>query len=103
MLWTDNMLIPKGAQHKYTAELMIDWVYDPKIAAPIAAYIQYVSPVKGTKEVLAASKDPATAALAKDPLMFPDAATLSHLHIFRAVTEAEEKTLNDAFTKVEGQ
>ncbi len=101
MLWTDNMLIPKGAQNKYTAELMIDWVYDPKIAAEIAAYVQYVSPVKGTKEVLAASPD--TAALSKDPLMFPDAATLANLHIFRAVTEAEEKTLNDDFTKVEGQ
>jgi len=103
MLWTDNMLIPKGAQHKYTAELMIDWVYDPTIAAQIAAYVEYVTPVKGAQAVLAASKDPATAALAKEPLMFPDAATLSNLHIFRALTEAEEKTLNDAFTKVEGQ
>ena len=28
MIWTDNMLIPKGAENKYTAELMIDWVYD---------------------------------------------------------------------------
>jgi len=26
MLWTDNMLIPKGAQHKYTAELMNIWI-----------------------------------------------------------------------------
>ena len=30
MLWTDNMLIPKGAANKYTAELMIDFVYDPR-------------------------------------------------------------------------
>ena len=43
MLWTDNMLIPKGAQHKYTAELMIDFVYDPAIAAQIAAYVNYVT------------------------------------------------------------
>jgi spermidine/putrescine transport system substrate-binding protein len=35
------MLIPKGAQHKYTAELMIDFVYDPAIAAQIAAYVNY--------------------------------------------------------------
>ena len=53
MLWTDNMLIPKGAQHKYTAELMIDFVYDPAIAAQIAAYVNYVTPVKGAKEELA--------------------------------------------------
>ena len=36
MIWTDNMLIPKGAVNKYTAELMMDYVYDPKIAAQIA-------------------------------------------------------------------
>ena len=34
MLWTDNMLIPKGAAHKYTAELMIDFVYDPRDRRP---------------------------------------------------------------------
>jgi spermidine/putrescine transport system substrate-binding protein len=102
MLWTDNMLIPKGAQHKYTAELMIDWVYDPTIAAQIAAYVQYVSPVKGTKEAIAASSDPAVAVLADNPLMFPNDATLAKLHIFRALTEAEETALNDAYSTVMG-
>ena len=28
MIWTDNMLIPKGAANKYTAELMMNCVYD---------------------------------------------------------------------------
>ncbi len=101
-LWTDNMLIPKGAQHKYTAELMIDWVYDPAIAAQIAAYVQYVSPVSGAKEALAANSDPAVAALAANPLMFPDDATLAKLSIFRALSEDEEKSLNDQFSTVMG-
>ena len=47
MIWTDNMVIPKGAANKYTAELMIDFVYDPKIAAQIEDYVYYVWPVKG--------------------------------------------------------
>ncbi len=102
MIWTDNMLIPKGAQHKYTAELMIDWVYDPRIAAQIAAYVQYVSPVKGAKEAIAANSDPAVADLAKNPLMFPDDATLAELHIFKALTEAEETSFNDQFSTVMG-
>ena len=101
-LWTDNMQIPKGAQHKYTAELMIDWVYDPKIAAQIAAYVQYVSPVAGAKEALAANSDPAVAALANDPLMFPDDATLQTVHIFMALTEEQETYMNDQFSKVMG-
>jgi len=102
VLWTDNMLIPKGAQHKYTAELMIDFVYDPKIAAQIAIYVQYVSPVKGAQEVIAANSDPAVAKLAKNPLMFPDEASRAQLHQFRAVTEEEETSLNDQFSTVEG-
>ena len=102
MLWTDNMQIPKGAQHKYTAELMIDWVYDPQVAADIAAYVQYVSPVKGAREALAANEDPEVAALAANPLMFPDAATQAQLHQFKAVTEEEEQFLNDEFSTVMG-
>ena len=45
----------------------MNFVYDPKIAAQIAAYVDYVPPVKGTKEALA-KIDPE---LAKNPLVFP--------------------------------
>ena len=31
----------------------MNFVYDPKIAAQIAAYVNYVSPVKGAKEEMA--------------------------------------------------
>ncbi len=102
MLWTDNMLIPKGAAHKYTAELMIDYVYDPEIAAQIAAYVQFVSPVKGCKEAIAKNADKSVAALAKNPLMFPDAATLAKTHIFKALSADEDKYFNDQFSTLQG-
>ena len=51
MIWTDNMLIPKGAANKYTAELMIDWVYDVD-RAQLANFIYYISPVKGVAEAI---------------------------------------------------
>ena len=98
MLWTDNMLIPKGAAHKYTAELMIDFVYDPAIAAQIAAWVNYVTPVKGAKEALAAD-DPE---LAENPLIFPPEDVLSNLHIFKGLAEDEESTWNDKFSEVTG-
>ena len=79
MLWTDNMLIPKGAAHKYTAELMINFVYDPAIAAQIAAWVNYVTPVKGAQEALAAL-DPE---LAESPLIFPPADVLANVKIFK--------------------
>ncbi len=76
-IWTDNMLIPKGGD-AFTASTFMNFVYDPKIAAQLAAYINYVSPVKGAKEE-AAKLDPK---LADNPLIFPDEETLSKTVIF---------------------
>ena len=76
MIWTDNMLIPKGGD-AYTASVYMNYVYDPKVAAKIAAYINYVTPVKGAKEELAKT-DPA---LASNELIFPTEQTLSQVHL----------------------
>jgi spermidine/putrescine transport system substrate-binding protein len=76
-IWTDNMLIPKGGD-VFTASTFMNFVYDPKIAAQIAAYVNYITPVKGAKEE-AAKIDPA---LAGNPLIFPDEATLAKVKIF---------------------
>ena len=76
-IWTDNMLIPKGGD-AYTASTFMNFVYDPKIAAQIAAYVNYVSPVAGAKDE-ARKLDPK---LADNPLIFPDDETLSKVVIF---------------------
>jgi spermidine/putrescine transport system substrate-binding protein len=78
-IWTDNMLIPTGGD-VFTASTFMNFVYDPKIAAQIAAYVNYVSPVKGAKAELA-KIDPK---LANNPLIFPDEETLSKVKIFDA-------------------
>ena len=54
----------------------MNYVYDPQVAAQIAAYVNYFCPVKGVKEILA-EKSPE---LANNPLIFPDDATLTQLH-----------------------
>jgi spermidine/putrescine transport system substrate-binding protein len=96
------MLVPKGAQHKYTAELMIDFVYDPTIAAQIAAYVNYVTPVKGAKEAIAANPDPDVASLAESPLIFPPESVLSKVKIFKSLSEEEETAYNDKFSAATG-
>jgi spermidine/putrescine transport system substrate-binding protein len=98
MLWTDNMQIPVGAPHAYTAEKFIDFIYQPEIEAPIEAYVNYICPVNGVKEVLAKTDK----SLAKNPLIFPDPAFLDNTHIFRGLKPDEERQLNDAFQKVIG-
>jgi spermidine/putrescine transport system substrate-binding protein len=78
-IWTDNMLIPTGGD-VFTASTFMNFVYDPKVAAQIAAYVNYVSPVKGAKEELA-KIDPK---LADNPLIFPPEETLAKVKIFDA-------------------
>ena len=56
----------------------MNFVYQPAIAAQIAAYINYVSPVKGAKEAME-KIDPE---LAANRLVFPDDDTLSKVSIF---------------------
>ncbi|NJD30124.1 MAG: extracellular solute-binding protein [Chloroflexi bacterium] len=97
-LWYDNMLIPKGAQHKYTAELMIDFVYRPEIAAQIEAWVNYICPVKGAQEELAKIDEE----LAASELIFPSDATLAKVERFRTLTEEEESYMNDQFSALIG-
>ncbi len=88
MIWTDNMLIPKGG-NVYTASVYMNFVYDPKIAAQIEDYVNYICPVKGADKVLVKT-DPG---VAKNPLIFPPKSVLSQLHSFdpKALFNADYK------------
>ena len=99
MLWTDNMLIPKGAAHKGTAELLINFFYQPEIAAEVEAYVNYICPVKGASEVLKTTSPD----IANNPLIFPTPDILGRLHIFGGLSEEDEAYFNQAFAKVTGK
>jgi spermidine/putrescine transport system substrate-binding protein len=90
------MLIPKGGDI-YTASVFMNFVYDPKIAAQIEAYVNYICPVNGAKEE-AAKLDPA---LASNQLIFPDDATLSKVKIFDAEA-ADNPKYKEQFQAVVG-
>ena len=98
MLWTDNMQIPVGAPEPFTAEKFIDYVYQPEVQAPIEAYINYICPVDGVKEVIAKTDKE----LAENQLIFPDPAFLENTHIFKGLSPEEERELDDAFQQVIG-
>lgn len=98
MIWNDNMMIPKGAANKANAEAWMNHYYDPPIAAELAAYIWYVSPVSGAREAVA-EIDPA---LAEEPLIFPTEELLANSHIVRAFTEEEEAIVNTAVAEAAG-
>jgi spermidine/putrescine transport system substrate-binding protein len=97
-LWTDNMQIPVGAPAAFTAQKMIDFVYQPEVQADIAEYVNYICPVEGVKEILA-ERDPA---LASNQLIFPDEQFLADTFIFRGLDPEEEQELDEAFQQVIG-
>jgi spermidine/putrescine transport system substrate-binding protein len=98
MIWTDNMLIPKGAVNKYTAELMIDWVYDVERAARLANFIYYISPVKGVDEAIV-ELDPEAGS---NPLLFPPADVVAKQHPQPNWSEEDEAAINELFADLTG-
>jgi spermidine/putrescine transport system substrate-binding protein len=89
MIWTDNMFIPTGGSVP-TASTYMNYVYEPAVAAKLAAYINYVTPVKGAKEELQKT-DPETAGNA---LIFPDEELLSQLHQYDSTALANEEQIS---------
>jgi spermidine/putrescine transport system substrate-binding protein len=85
-IWTDNMLIPLGG-NVYTASVYMNFVYDPKIAAEIEDYVNYVCPVLGAKEALI-KKDPA---IANNTLIFPTKKQLDMAHTIDPAALNNEK------------
>ena len=95
-LWSDNFVIPGMAKHKKNAEALINYYYDPQVMAQVVDYVNYISPVKGTKDILMKT-DPD---VAKNPLIIPDAATLQRAHVFRGLSADEETRYNAAFAEL---
>ncbi|MGH3001665.1 MAG: polyamine ABC transporter substrate-binding protein [Gaiellaceae bacterium] len=96
MIWTDNMLIPKGG-NVYAASVLMNWYYDPKIAAEVEDYVNYICPVAGADKILLKT-DPA---VGKNPLIFPPASLLAKTHIFDGKALNNQKYRQD-FQKLIG-
>jgi spermidine/putrescine transport system substrate-binding protein len=78
MTSVDTMLIPTGGD-VFTASTFMNFFYDPEVAAKVTAYVQYISPVKGTKEVI----EKTNPELVDDPLVFPTPEALENLYEFK--------------------
>lgn len=99
-LWTDNMMIPITSTHRSNAQQVMDYYYQPEVAAEVAAWVNYVCPVQGAQEVLAKS-DPD---LAEDPFLFPteDFIKEHRVQTFRALNSEEDADYAARWAKVVG-
>jgi spermidine/putrescine transport system substrate-binding protein len=98
LIWADAMVIPQQAQHRANAHQVMDYYYDPKVAAQVTAYVQYICPVKGAREEMAKIDD----TLVDNPLIFPDDSFLTTTHSSRLIDEKTQLTYTAAWLKVTG-
>ena len=95
-IWNDNFVVPIGSTRKGNVEKLIDYYYQPEVAAEVAAWVNYITPVVGAQEAMMAI-DPE---LAENQLIFPNEETLAQVKLFRTLTGAEEQTFGAEFQSV---
>jgi spermidine/putrescine transport system substrate-binding protein len=98
MLWSDNLLIAASSPARSAAEDLINFYYDPKVAAQVAAWVNYITPVQGAQEAME-DVDPE---LVDNEWIFPTEATLASARIFRTLEVDEEERFLDQFDEVIG-
>jgi spermidine/putrescine transport system substrate-binding protein len=95
-LWGDTFVVPMGSPRKANAETLMNYYYEPEVAAEVAAWVNYITPVVGAQEV-AAELYPE---LADNQLIFPNEETLSNAYIFRTLDSADDQEFNGEFQRV---
>ncbi|WP_188190816.1 ABC transporter substrate-binding protein [Nonomuraea sp. SYSU D8015] len=106
-IWTDNMLIPKGAANPLDALMLMDYLYQPAVAAELDEFIQYVTPVPAVQDLL---KEKAKTAEGEDkkaledmvnsPLMFPTEADYAKLRGYTPLDNKQQQIFNPIFQSV---
>jgi spermidine/putrescine transport system substrate-binding protein len=101
LLWVDNMLVPVGAQNPVGAMQVMDYYYEPLVATMVTEWVQYMSPVPATQDLMLADADAAEAdgdkgranklrASAESPYLYPTEEFLSRTSFGRPQTTDEE-------------
>ncbi|MDR4531975.1 spermidine/putrescine ABC transporter substrate-binding protein [Glutamicibacter sp. PS] len=97
-LWSDNLMVPVAAKHKTNAEKLMNFYYDPAIAAEVAAYVNYICPVAGAREEME-KIDPE---LVENHLIFPSEEDLTKAHVIRTLNADEEMNFSSEFQSAIG-
>jgi len=97
-LWSDNMLVPNKASHKANAEKLMDYYYEPEVAATLAAWVNYICPVEGAKQAMEKIDD----TLVDNELIFPSTETLAKAKDFMGLDQKTEQSYQKQFAAVIG-
>ncbi len=95
-IWTDNMLVPNKAEHKTNVETMMNFYYDPVIAAQLSAWNYYICPVSGAQEQIAQFDKSAT----DSDFIFLDEQTAKAGYSFMSLSDDQERDYQRQFNEV---
>jgi spermidine/putrescine transport system substrate-binding protein len=93
MLWTDNMVIPKGAPHPGNAHAFINFILTPEVHAEIAAEVGYGCPNQAALDLIPEADR-------TNPAIYPAEETLARCEYATYKGEQVEKLYEDALTRV---
>ncbi|MGL4742894.1 MAG: polyamine ABC transporter substrate-binding protein [Dermatophilaceae bacterium] len=96
MIWADNLVVPAASTRAPLVAKLVEYYYQPRVAAKVAAWVNYICPVEGARDAMQGI-DPD---LAQSPLIFPDSSVLERTYQLSAAASADE--LRDAFDEVVG-
>jgi spermidine/putrescine transport system substrate-binding protein len=97
-IWADNMMVPNKADHKANAEALMNYYYEPEVAATVSAWVNYICPVEGAKEAMAKIDK----SLVDNDLIFPSPDFLAKTFLFQDLDEKTSRTYSTDFTKAIG-
>lgn len=87
------------AEGKANAEELINFYYDPEVAAMVANVVDYTTPVLGAQEAM----EKVNPDKANDPYIFPDEEMSSQVTSLRTLTPQEEQKYQEKFAALLGK
>ncbi len=97
-IWSDNMMVPNKAEHKANAEALMNYYYDPVVAATLAAWVWYICPVDGAREEM----EKIDSSLVENNLIFPSEEFLATTRSFMALDEKTRQQYETDFRQASG-
>lgn len=98
MIWADNMMVPNKADHKGNAEALMNYYYEPEVAATVSAWVNYICPVEGAQQAM----EKIDKTLVNNDLIFPSADFLSKTMLFADLDQKTARTYDTQFTQAIG-
>jgi spermidine/putrescine transport system substrate-binding protein len=97
-IWSDNMMVPAQSPHLANAQRLMDYYYEPEVAAELAAWVWYISPVKGAEDAVAQFDE----SLVGQDLVFPSEEFLANTWNFRELDEQTRTKYEKAYALASG-